>query len=128
MILVPPNELNVTSSPWSFVAWGIGVISTIEPSALNGHRFILVAIDYFTKWVETSSYKSVTKKLVTNFVRNNIICRFGVPKLVITDNGANLNNGLMREICQKFKITHRNSIPYRPQMNGAVEAANKNIK
>ena len=67
--------------------------------------------------------------MVADFVRNNLICRFfGVPESIITDNGANLNNHLMREICEQFKIAHRNSTAYRPQMNGAVEAANKNIK
>ncbi|XP_015165068.1 uncharacterized protein K02A2.6-like [Solanum tuberosum] len=116
------------SSPWPFVAWGMDVIGPIEPVASNGHRFILVAIDYFTKWVEPTSYKSVTKKVVADFVRNNLICRFGVPEFIITDNGANLNSHLMREICEQFKITHRNSTAYRPQMNGAVEAANKNNK
>ncbi|XP_015159604.1 uncharacterized protein [Solanum tuberosum] len=109
-------------------AWGTDVIGPIEPAASNGHRFILVAINYFTKWVETASYKSVVKKVIADFVRNNLICRFGVPESIITDNGANLNNHLMREICEEFKITHRNSTAYRPQMNGAVEAANKNIK
>ncbi|XP_059310446.1 uncharacterized protein LOC132061813 [Lycium ferocissimum] len=104
------------------------VIGPIEPAASNGHRFILVAIAYFTKWVEASSYKSVTKKVVVDLVRNNIICRFRIPESIITDDGANLNSDLMREIFKKFKITHRNSTPYRPQMNGAVEAANKNIK
>ncbi|XP_015161092.1 uncharacterized protein [Solanum tuberosum] len=104
------------------------VIGPIEPAASNGHRFILVAIDYFTKCVEAVSYKSVTKKVVADFVRNNLICRFGVPESIITDNGANLNSHLMREICEQFKITHRNSTTYRPQMNGAVEVANKNIK
>ncbi|XP_047264709.1 uncharacterized protein LOC124896882 [Capsicum annuum] len=78
--------------------------------------------------VEASLYKSVTKKVVTDFLRNNIICRFGVPESIITENGANLNNGLMHEICEKFKITHHNSTPYHPQMNRVVEAANKNIK
>nr|XP_025888393.1 uncharacterized protein K02A2.6-like [Solanum lycopersicum] len=91
-------------------------------------RFILVAIDYFTKWVEATYYKSVTKKVVVDFVRNNLICKFGVPKSIITDNGANLNSHLMKEICEQFKIIHRRSTAYRPQMNGAVEAANKNIK
>ena len=57
-----------------------------------------------------------------------MICRFGVPESIITDNGTNLNNNLMREICEQFKTTHRNSTAYRPQMNGVVEAANKNIK
>ncbi|XP_019256406.1 PREDICTED: uncharacterized protein LOC109234808 [Nicotiana attenuata] len=73
------------------------VIGPIEPAARNGHQFILVAIDYFTKWVEFASYKAVTKKVVADFVRGRI-------------------------------IKHRNSTAYRPQMNGAVEAANKNIK
>ncbi|XP_019066926.1 uncharacterized protein [Solanum lycopersicum] len=67
------------------------VIGPIEPTASNGHRFILVAIDYFTKCVKATSHKSMTKKVVDDFVKNNIIS-------------------------------------YRPQMNGSVEAANKNIK
>ncbi|XP_015078295.1 uncharacterized protein LOC107022102 [Solanum pennellii] len=75
LIRVPPHELNAMSSPWPFVAWGMEVIGPIEPAAPNGHRFILVAIDYFTKWVEATSYKSVTKKVVDDFVRNNLICR-----------------------------------------------------
>ena len=61
-------------------------------------RFILVAIDYFTKWVEAASYKLITKKVVVDFVRNNLICRFGVPESIITDNGANLNSHFMRDI------------------------------
>nr|XP_010318131.1 uncharacterized protein LOC104646426 [Solanum lycopersicum] len=52
----------------------------------------------------------------------------GVPKSIITDNDANLNIHFMRDICEQFKITHRNSTDYLPQMNGVVEAANKNIK
>ncbi|XP_015167589.1 uncharacterized protein K02A2.6-like [Solanum tuberosum] len=104
------------------------VIGPIEPATSNGHRFILVAIDYFTKWVEANSYKSVTKKVVTDFVRNNLICRFGLPNSIITCNTAKLNSHLMKEICEQFNITHRNSTAYRPQMNGAVEAANKNIQ
>ncbi|XP_015166294.1 uncharacterized protein K02A2.6-like [Solanum tuberosum] len=128
LIRMPPHELNAMSSPWPFVAWGIDVIGPIEPDASNRHRFILVAIDYFTKWVEAASYKSVTKKVVADFVCNNLICRFGVPESIITDNGVNLNSHLMREVCEQFKITHRNSIAYHPQMNGVIEAANKNIK
>ncbi|XP_049405250.1 uncharacterized protein LOC125868702 [Solanum stenotomum] len=70
---------------------------------------------------------TVTKKVVTDFVRNNIVCRFGISESIITDNAANLNSNLMMETCERFKIAHRNSTIYRPQMNGAVEAANKNI-
>ncbi|XP_047261382.1 uncharacterized protein K02A2.6-like [Capsicum annuum] len=128
LIRMPPHELYAISSPWPFVAWGMDVIGPIEPSASNGHRFILVAIYYFTKWVEAASYRAITKKVVIDFIKNNLICRFGVPESIITDNGANLNSHLMNEICDHFKIVHHNSTAYRPQMYGAMEAANKNIK
>nr|XP_018623061.1 uncharacterized protein LOC108943460 [Nicotiana tomentosiformis] len=113
-IRVPPNELNVMGLPWPFVAWGMDVIGSIEPATSNRHRFILVAIDYFTKWVEESTYKVVTKKVVADFVQNNNVCRFGIPKSIITENVANLNNDLMREICKNFRIVHRNFAAYRP--------------
>ncbi|XP_049368396.1 uncharacterized protein LOC125833293 [Solanum verrucosum] len=100
----------------------------IEPPASHEHLFFLVAIDYFTKWVEALTYKAMAKKVVTDFVHNNIVGRFGIPESIITNNAANLNSDLMRKTCERFKIAHRNSTAYRPQMNGAVEAANKNIK
>ncbi|XP_070034162.1 uncharacterized protein [Nicotiana tomentosiformis] len=128
LIHSPPSELHPMSSPWPFVAWGMDVIGPIEPKASNGNRFILVAIDYFTKWVEAVTFKAVTKKAVVDFVHSNIICRFGIPNTIITDNAANLNSHLMKEVCEQFKIMHRHSTPYRPKANGAVEAANKNIK
>jgi len=128
LIHSPPSELHPMAAPWPFVAWGMDVIGPIEPKASNGHRFILVAIDYFTKWVEAITFKAVTKKAVVDFVHSNIICRFGIPRTIITDNAANLNSNLMKEVCEQFKIVHHNSTPYRPKANGAVEAANKNIK
>nr|XP_009622749.1 uncharacterized protein LOC104114091 [Nicotiana tomentosiformis] len=128
MIRVSPNELNATSSPGPFSAWGMDVIGPVKLVASNGHRFILVAIDYYTKWFEATSYKVVTKKVVANFVRDRIVCRFGVPESIITDNAANINNDLIKAMCETFKIKHRYSTAYRPQMNGVVEAANKNIK
>ena len=125
---VPPNPLSLISSPWPFAMWGIDMIGKIEPTASNGHRFILVAIDYFTKWVEAASYANVTKQVVARFLKRDIICRYGVPKRIITDNGSNLNNNMVEALCKDFKIAHHNSSPYRPKMNGDVEAANKNIK
>nr|XP_019068218.1 uncharacterized protein K02A2.6-like [Solanum lycopersicum] len=128
LIYSPPLELHPMSAPWPFVTWGIDVIGPIDPKSSNGHRFILVAIDYFTKWVEAVTFKSVTKKAVVDIVHSNIICRFGIPKIIITDNAMNLNSHLMKEVCEQFKIVHRHSTPYHPKANGAVEAANKNIK
>uniref|UniRef100_A0A2N9G4K0 G-patch domain-containing protein n=1 Tax=Fagus sylvatica TaxID=28930 RepID=A0A2N9G4K0_FAGSY len=76
----PPQYLHTMASPWPFSAWGMDVIGAITPKASNGHEFILVAIDYFTKWVEACSFKNVTQVAVTRFVKNNIICRYGMPE------------------------------------------------
>ena len=103
------------------------VIGSINPKASNGNRFILVAIDYFTKWVEANSLASITQKVFIKFLKTNIICRYGLPERIITDNAPNRNGAMITDLCDQFKIKHHNSTPYRPQMNGAVEAANKNI-
>ncbi|XP_050919222.1 uncharacterized protein LOC127136738 [Lathyrus oleraceus] len=87
-----------------------------------------VAIDHFTKCVEAASYANVTKQVVARFLKRDIICRYGIPNKTITDNGSNLNNKMMKELCKNFKIEHHNSSPYRLKMNGVVEVANKNIK
>ena len=73
-------------------------MDVIEPMILkasNGHEYILVAIDYFTKWVEATSYKSVTQAMVAQFLKHNIICRYGVPGELIIDSGANLNGKMV---------------------------------
>jgi len=116
-----PLPLNVLAAPWPFSMWGIDVIRAIEPKATNEHRLILVAINYFTKWVEAASYASVTRNVVVRFIKREIICRYGFPRKIITDNDTNLNNKMMGEMCEEFKIQHNNSTPYRPKMNGAVE-------
>ena len=104
------------------------VIRPITPKALNDHRFIFVVIDYFTKWVKAASYASVTKSVVVCFIKREIICRYELLEKIISDNGLNLNNDMVIEICTRFKIKHHNLVPYRPKMNGAVEAADKNVK
>ncbi|RDX88150.1 hypothetical protein CR513_30291, partial [Mucuna pruriens] len=88
------------------------VIGPNEPKESNKHRFILVAIDYFTKWIEVASYASETQN---------------VPNKLITNNATNLSN-MMTKLCANFKIQHYNSSPYYLKMNKAVEEANKNIK
>jgi len=127
-VIAPPIPLNMLSAPWSFLMWGINVIGAIKPKALNGHCFILVAIDYFTKWVEAASYANMTRNVVVRFIKKDIICRYKLPRKIFNNNATNLNNKMMKEMCEDFKIQHHNSTPYRPKMNGVVEAANKNIK
>ena len=127
-IHVPPTSLNVMVLPWPSLMLGMDVIRPIIPKASNGHRFIFVVIDYFTKWIEVASYASVTKSVVTRFIKKEIICRYGLPERIISDNGLNLNNDMVTKVCTRFKIRHHNKVPYRSKMNGAVEAANKNMK
>ena len=83
---VPSSELYCMTSPWPFLVWSIDVIARIATKALNGHKYILVAIDYLTKWVEATSYSVLKAKHVARFLENNIICRYGVPQEIIFDN------------------------------------------
>ena len=127
-IHVPPTELHVMSPPWPFSMWGIDFIGPITPKASNRQRFIFVVIDYFKKWVEAASYTNVTRMVICRFIKKDIICRYGIPKRIISNNTTNLNNKMIEQICEQFKIKHHNFTPYCPKMNGAIEAANKNVK
>ena len=66
---MPPMPLHTMTSPWPFFIWGIDIIGRIHPTTSNGHEFILVAIDYFTKWVEAALYKVLNSKKVANLFR-----------------------------------------------------------
>ncbi|XP_077232251.1 uncharacterized protein LOC143867739 [Tasmannia lanceolata] len=127
LIHVPPSQLHSLTLPWLFSVWGIDIIGKISLKSSSGHDYILVAIDYFTKWIEAASYASLTSAYVAKFIKANIICRQGVPHELISDNGSHFKKEVAR-LCEEFKIKHHKSSPYRPQTNGAVEAANKNIK
>ncbi|XP_058192102.1 uncharacterized protein LOC131309494 [Rhododendron vialii] len=70
---VPPSKLHQMTSPWPFLVWGIDVIRRIVLAASNGHKFILVAVDYFTKWVEAASYATLTAIQVAHFIKQNVI-------------------------------------------------------
>lgn len=87
-----------------------------------------MAIDYFTKWVEAISLVAIIMNNTARFIRRDIICRYGVPNKIITDNATNFVGKDLKLLCKKFKIHHYISSPYIPQMNGVVEVANKNLK
>ncbi|XP_026430549.1 uncharacterized protein LOC113327588 [Papaver somniferum] len=121
------NELHPLTSPWPFSVWGIDVLGKLDPSASNGHEYIIVAIDYFTKWVETISVKNPTRNQTVKFLTNNIICRYRLPNEIISDNGSNFVSKEVKRECEKYKIQLINSTVYMSQTNGAVEAANKTL-
>ena len=88
LIHVPPSELHALTSPWPFLIWGIDIIGKISPKSSSGHEFILVAVDYFTKWVEATSYAKLNVTKVATFIRSHIICRYGVSHELISDRGV----------------------------------------
>ena len=90
--------MNFMTTPWLFAMWGIDMIGEIKSSASNGHRFILVSIDYFTKWVKAASFASVIKNVVARFIRHILICRYGIPERIIPDNWTNLKNSMITEL------------------------------
>ena len=81
---IPPSKLYDMTLPCPFSIWGIDVIGAVTPKGSNGHEYILVAID----WVEAQSYVVLNASHVARFIRNNIICCYGVPNEIISDNGS----------------------------------------
>ncbi|RVW20535.1 hypothetical protein CK203_112912 [Vitis vinifera] len=98
-----------------------------RPYASPGHEFILVAIDYFTKWVKVASYTRLTSYGVVSFIRSLIICHYGIPHELIFGRGVHFRADV-DTLLQRYGIQHHRSSAYRLQTNGAVKAANKNIK
>ena len=76
---VPASVMNPIIKPWPFRGWGIDLIGQIYPLSSKNHKFILVATDYFTKWVEAIPLKNIMSKEIIEFVKEHIIYRFGIP-------------------------------------------------
>ena len=90
-------------------------------------KFLVVAIDYFTKWVEAKPLASVTGRHMEKFVWEHIICRFGVPHIIISDNGKQFAEGVFPTFCNGLKIKQSFTSVYHPQGNGQVEVTNRDI-
>ena len=75
---------------------------------------LIIAIDYFTKWVEAKPVTTITEAKVTNFVWKNIICRFGVPRVIVPDNGKQFNNPKFQNFCQDLGVKNHYSSPKHP--------------
>jgi len=86
ILRVKPEVLHHMNSSWPFVQWGIDIIGAL--SLGKGQcKFLLVVVDYFTKWIEVEPLASITTNKVQSFVWKNIICMFGLPNTIISDNG-----------------------------------------
>jgi len=120
----PPAPLHPIIAIGPFVNWGIDFI-TCKPHLAKGNAYIILAVDYFTKWAEAMPTFSADGKTAAIFIFNHIIARFGVPQAIITNHGRHFRNIMMTELTDQLGLCHDSSTPYYPQANGLVEAINK---
>jgi hypothetical protein len=91
--MVPIATLHPIIKPWPFRDWGLDFIGQIHHSSSKGHRFMLVATDYFTKRTEVVPLKNMTHKEVIEFITEHIIHRFGIPQTLTVDQGTSFTSG-----------------------------------
>eukprot|EP00253_Pinus_taeda_P035171 PITA_35171 len=120
----PPAPLHPVVTVGPFAKWGIDYV-TCNPCSARGHGYIIVVVDYFTKWAEAMPTLSEGDHTATQFLFNHVISRFGVPQAIVTDHGKHFRNHMMTELTTQLGLKHDSSTAYYPQENGQVEAVNK---
>ncbi|KAL0409686.1 UNVERIFIED_CONTAM: hypothetical protein Sradi_1903000 [Sesamum radiatum] len=118
LIRQPAAPLTTMLSPCPFI---VGPF----PLAAGQRKFLLVAIDYFTKWVEAEPLARITEGEVMKFIWKNIVCRFGIPREIISDNNRQFQRRKIQEWCQGMCIKQRFTTAAHPQANGQVEVTNR---
>jgi hypothetical protein len=101
---------------------------TCNPPSSNGHKYIVVTIDYFTKWPEDMPTFNNTVDTIVRFFFNHVISRFGVPLQLVSDHGKHFKNEIFVELSSRLGFSHKFASPYYPQSNGQVEVVNKVLK
>ncbi len=126
LIHSPPETLTPITAPWPFAQWGLDIMGLL-PVGRRQLKFLVVGIDYFTKWVEAEPLATITENNIRGFVWKMIICRFGIPRAFISDNGRQFDNSPFREFCEELGIRNHYSSPGHPQANGQVEVTNRSV-
>jgi transposase InsO family protein len=109
-----------------FDCWGIDFMGPFPSSYSN--LYILVCVDYVTKWVEAIACVANDAHTVINFLRKNIFAMFGVPRVLISDGGTHFCNRYLENVLAKYNVKHKVSTPYHPQTCGQVEVSNRQLK
>ena len=110
---LPAKRMTTIASPWPFAQWVIDIVGPL-PLGKGQLKFLLVAIDYFTKLVEAEALATITKAKIRNFVWKNVICRFGIPMLIISDNGRQFDNQGFKDFCLNLGIKNQFASPGHP--------------
>lgn len=109
-----------------FDVWGIDFMGPF-PSSF-GKEYILVAVDYVSKWVEAIATQKADGKTVLKFLKSNIFTRFGTPRAIVSDGGSHFCNKQFEVLLKKYGVKHRITTAYHPQANGLAELSNREIK
>ena len=120
------NPLNLILLVDLFDVWGIDFMGPFLTSFR--YLYILVGVDYVSKWVEAIPCKANDHRVVLKFLKENIFCRFGVPKAIISDGGSHFCNKPFETLLAKYGVKHKVATPYHPQTSGQVELASREIK
>ena len=120
------EELTPMTAPWPFAQWGLDIMGPF-PMALRQLKFLVVGIDYFTKWVEAEPFATITEKSIRTFVWRNIICRYGISRVLVSDNGKQFDNSAFRDFYSELGIRNHYSSPAHPQANRQVEVMNRTL-
>ncbi|KAI5350637.1 hypothetical protein L3X38_003528 [Prunus dulcis] len=108
----PSVPMNPVVKPWPFRRWAMDLIGKIYLASSKQHCFIIVATDYFTKWVKVKPVKSTTSQEIITFIEEQIIQRFGIPESITTDRGSSFISGEMLDMAEAFKFKLLQSTPY----------------
>ncbi|KAK2998712.1 hypothetical protein RJ639_022649 [Escallonia herrerae] len=122
----PVSPLTSVVSPIPFSMWGMNLLGPF-PMASGQRWFVVVAIDYFTKWTEAESLATITSAKCEDFFWKNVVCRFGVLRALVVDNGKQFNNNNFRTFCTNLSIDLRFTSVAHPQSNGQTENMNRSI-
>ena len=109
-----------------FEVWGIDFMGPFPVSF--GNSYILLAVDYVSKWVEARATRTNDSKVVAGFVKSNIFARFGIPRAIISDRGTHFCNRTVEALLRKYFVLHKVSTAYHPQTSGQAEVSNREIK
>jgi IS30 family transposase len=125
--LTPSTMLHPIVKPWSFHGWALDFVGQIHPASSKGHRFVLVATDYFIKWTEVVPLKNMTYRDVIQFISEHIIYRFGIPQTLTMDQGSSFMSHQVCDFAESLKIKLLSSSPYYSQANGQTKSSNKTL-